>query len=102
VELLYHPLIQQDIRRILDWYDERSETAADRFFEDFEATVEAVRRGARQGISVDEYAKKIYLHRFPYSITYEFIDDTLYVFVLKHQNRLPSHGMRRNRPARRS
>jgi toxin ParE1/3/4 len=102
VELLYHPLVQRDVREILDWYDERSETAAGRFFDDFESTVEAVRGRSRHGISVGEHAMKIYLRRFPYSITYEFVENTLYVFVLKHQKRLSSHGMRRKRPTRRS
>ncbi len=97
MELIYHPLVRRDLREILVWYDERSETAGDRFFADFEKTVDDLLNGKRQGFPLDEHTRKIFLKRFPYSLTFEINEETLYVFVVKHQKRHPQYGMGRKR-----
>jgi len=100
VELEYHPLVRKDLAEILDWYDARSETAGDRFFAEFEETVDGLLSGRLHGYRLDEFATKIRMRRFPYSISYEMTSDRLFIFVVKHQKRHPSTGMRRRRPSK--
>lgn len=100
MEIRYHPQVRHDLREILSWYDSRSDRAGDRFFAEFESTVQALLSDKLQGFLIDEFARKILLKKFPYSITYEVDRDTLYVFVVKHQKRRPGLGMQRNRPSR--
>ena len=100
MEVVYHPLVRRDLREILEWYDERSETAGDRFFADFERTIDDLLERKRQGFALDKNVRKVFLKQFPYSLTFEIDDETLYVFVVKHQKRHPDYGMRRNRPKR--
>jgi plasmid stabilization system protein ParE len=92
VELEYHPLMRRDLAGILHWYDERSDTAGDRFFTEFERVVEGVRSGQLNGYPLDQFSMKIRMRRFPYSISYELTEKTLFVFVIKHQNVIPLSG----------
>lgn len=95
MEIEYHPLVRSDITGILDWYDARSDMAGDRFFAEFEKTVEEVASGKRHGFRLDSTSRKILFRRFPYSMSYEITESRLFVFVVKHQKRRYSFGMNR-------
>lgn len=99
MKIEYHPLVSRDPKKILAWYDERSETAADRFFKDSEQTVEKLRRGLTQGIQIDKNCAKVFLKKFPYTLTYEAEANSIYIFIVKHQKRHQNLGMRRARPS---
>ena len=100
MEVEYHPLVRKDLAEILGWYDARSDSAGDRFFAEFEETVAGLLLGQISGYPIDEYTKKVRFRRFPYSMSYEVCGDVLFVFVVKHQSRHPSVGMRRVRRTR--
>jgi plasmid stabilization system protein ParE len=100
VEVEYHPLVRRDIAEILEWYDARSDTAGDRFFAEFESTVEGLLSGHLRGYPIDQFSMKIPMRRFPYLISYECTGETLFIFVVKHRRRHPSVGMRRQRPSK--
>ncbi len=97
MELEYHPLVQKDLAEILSWYDARSDSAGNRFFAELEATVDGLLSGRLRGYPLDPFSMKIQMRCFPYSISYEVIGEVLFVFVVKHQKRRPSVGMRRTR-----
>jgi len=95
VDIEYHPLVRKDIAEILDWYDARSDSAGDRFFAEFEKTVEELASGKKRGFRLDMNSRKILFRRFPYSMSYEISETRLFIFVVKHQKRHPSLGMNR-------
>ena len=98
-DIQYHPRVRADIAGILDWYDARSDTAGDRFFAEFENTIQGIANGTRNGYRLNDFSKKIQMKKFPYSISYEITEELIYIFVVKHQKRPASLGMNRKRPS---
>lgn len=100
MEVIFHRLINKDLRIALEWYEsEGGETLADRFFADAEDTVEKISRNPQGFHFSDGGLRRAALSPFPYHFLYEFAEevDRVWIAVLRHDHRHPSYGLRRNR-----
>lgn len=53
--VIFHPRIRTDLRGILEYYDERSDIAGDRFFAEFEAKVARIKDSRDDSAPESEY-----------------------------------------------
>jgi plasmid stabilization system protein ParE len=91
----FHPAVRQDLRGILDYYDERSESAGDRFFEAFEDARRRIKMMPARFHLLDECRRRCDLAKFPYHLVFEIRNDEVYVTVLRHNKRHPRFGLKR-------
>ncbi len=73
MEVIYHRLLQKDLRAALAYYDaEGGEKLSDRFFQDAEDTAARVIANPRGFHYIEEgYRRRASLRSFPYHLIYE-------------------------------
>ena len=93
--VIFHPRIRADLREILDYYDDRSDPAGDRFYVEFEATVARIKHMPRQFPLLDELRRRCHFPNIPDHIVYEIDGERILITVLRHHSRHSSFGLRR-------
>ena len=93
--LLYHARVRVDVREILAYYDERSDTAGDRFFEEFEKAIARISDHPERFGPDGDGLRRCSLVRFPYHILFDQSGSDLRIWVIRHHKRHPSFGKKR-------
>ncbi|MGI9244224.1 MAG: type II toxin-antitoxin system RelE/ParE family toxin [Verrucomicrobiales bacterium] len=97
-QVIYHRLIDRDIRCALEYYEsEGGSPLADRFFSEVEATLEEIEVRPTSHHFSDGGLRKATLDSFPYHILYEVDSEAIWIAVLRHDRRHPNFGLRRKR-----
>ena len=95
-ELSFHPLVQKDLRRILEHYgNEGGQRLADRFFAEAEETIEQIEKVPERFHFLDEIHRRANFRNFPYHFVFEMKPGGARVTILRHHKRQPKYGMRR-------
>ena len=91
----FHRRVQADLDDILDGYYAVSDELGDDFYAELEGAL-------NKAISNPTYhnfdrsgLRRCSLHRFPYHFLYDVRDSKIRVWVLRHDRRKPSFGLRR-------
>ena len=98
MRVIYHRLINKDLRIALDWYESEGGIAlGDRFFAEAELTVKLIESNPKGFHFSDGGLRRAALESFPYHFLYEYEEevDTVWITVLRHDHRHPSFGLRR-------
>ena len=96
MEVIYHRLIQKDLREALDHYESEGGTKlADRFFEEAEAAAARVAINPQGFHFQAEDLRRVSLKNFPYHFLYRNLGNTIRILVLRHDKRHPNFGLRR-------
>ena len=95
--LRFHRAVQRDIDEVLDYYAERSLTAADRFWEDLQERFREIAGNPGQFgfIHKDCGLRRVRLRKFPYLIVNNQSRDLDKITSDKHEKRHPLAGLRR-------
>lgn len=94
--LVFHRLIQKDLKAALFYYDaEGGEKLGDRFFEEVEACVESIQKNPQRYHFIAGAVQRAPLKNFPYHLLYEKSPNRIMVLVLRHDKRHPSFGLKR-------
>ena len=95
-ELSLHPLVQRDLRQILDHYTVEGGTLlADKFFAEAERMVERIRNDPEHFHFIDEHYRRANFKTFPHHFIFEIKLSGPRITVLRHHKRHPRYGMRR-------
>lgn len=95
MELRYHRRVQADLNRILEELGLISESLSDDFFAEFVAVVEKVASNLRFFHFDSSGLRRCNLDRFPYLFLYDIRRDHIRAWVVRHDRRNPSLGLRR-------
>ena len=97
MEIEYHPAVRKDIREIVKYYDEQSDSAGDRFVDELHESIERVRENPTRFHLADEKRRRCNLRKFPYHFIYEIRNENVIrILLLRHHRRHPSFGMTRD------
>ena len=94
--LIFHRLVQKDLRAVLRYYEEQGGTAlADRFFAELDGLVGEISREPTKFHFVTHGLRRANLARFPYHFLFREGTAGVRVLVLRHHKRHPSFGLAR-------
>lgn len=94
--LVFHRLIQRDLRSVLAYYrGEVGPELAERFYAEFEQLVAEVVNNPQRFHPVSEILRRANFRRFPYHVLYRLTDGGVRILVLRHHRRDPSYGLER-------
>jgi len=92
----YHPAIEQELREIIDYYNQCSLGLGTEFLNEFERQIFKIAAMPMQWRVVENDIRRALMKRFPYVIYFRVLDsDVLRVTVIKHQRRHPNFGLGR-------
>ena len=92
----YHPAIEQELREIIDYYNQCSESLGVEFLNEFERQIFKIAALPTQWQIVESDIRRALMKRFPYVIYFRVLaNDVLRVTVVKHQRRHPDYGLGR-------
>jgi len=92
----YHPAVEQELRQIMEYYEECSIGLGREFIVDFERQILRIAANSKLGMVLENDIRRALMQRFPFCIYYRLIgQDVLRVTIVKHQRRHPSYGRKR-------
>ena len=100
MEVRYIDEAIDDVREILDYLEDRSPQAAERFELELKKLVTKVGKHPEFGFPVRRTLRKVALRGLPWSVVYR-IDNarsTVWIVVVRHRMLRPSYGMERRIP----
>jgi plasmid stabilization system protein ParE len=95
VNVRFHRQVQNDLNETLSQYYEVSDALGDDFFAEFQVGVARVCRNPRFFHFDASGLRRYNFDRFPYHFLYDIRDKFVRVWVVRHNHRNPSFGMRR-------
>lgn len=95
VRVRFHQRVQKDLDEILKKYREVSEELSEDFFTEFQTGLFKVAENPRF-FHFDAYGlRRCNFDRFPYHFLYDVREDYVRVWVVRHNRRHPSWGLKR-------
>jgi toxin ParE1/3/4 len=89
----YHPAVEDELREIQRYYEERSAGLGVQFIDEFERQVLALAASPERWMVVSADIRRCLMRRFPYVIYFRLVDaDSIRITVVKHQRRHPLSG----------
>jgi toxin ParE1/3/4 len=95
--LIFHPLVQNDLRTILRFYEEEGGSRlADRFFAELEMTIFTIAHEPTRFYFIAPRLRRANLPRFPYHLLFREDAAGVRILVLRHHQRRPDFGSARH------
>ena len=92
----YHPLIEREIKEVVNHYNQSVEGLGDDFLDEFERQILNIVASPKLWKEVENGVRRSLMRRFPYSIYFRIVNpDLVRVTVVKHQRRHPKYGSSR-------
>jgi len=89
VKLVIAPEVENDIIEAYTWYEERRIGLGEEFLSCVDACIQAICRAPELYAIAHESYRRGLIRRFPYSIFYEYVNDTVSVYCVFHNSRNP-------------
>jgi plasmid stabilization system protein ParE len=86
-EYRFLPIALAELIHALDWYKERSPTAARRFAEQVEHALDAIEATPERFAKWDDIHRYVRLSRFPYYIAYRMTGENPLIVAIRHTSR---------------
>jgi toxin ParE1/3/4 len=81
------PAAQREYDQAVDWYLEKSVSAASRFVEEVEFAIESIRKNPDRYPRWDDEYRYCLLDSFPYYIAYRCVPESVVVVAIRHASR---------------
>jgi len=94
-ETYYHPLVPSEVRNFVQYYENRSESVADQFWNELKEAIDYAARFPERHHFDDSGRRRSNLKRFPFHFLFRVYPDRIRVTVVRHDHQKPSYGTRR-------
>lgn len=93
--LRFHPEADQELAEAREWYEVRSEVAAQAFTLEIDHAIEQILEAPLRYPIGRRGERRFVLDRFPYTILYRTRDDHVFITAVAHQSRRPGYWRHR-------
>ena len=87
--LRIHPFAEFDIEDAKDWHNIQEENLGNEFIIEIEKSISQMLNNPNQFPKINKGIRKVVIKRFPYSIFYRVISDTIELYAVLHNSRNP-------------
>jgi hypothetical protein len=94
----FHPDAAQEANDAVDYYDGLRSGLGDDFRAELNAALARIQQNPQLYPAESGAIRVCPLHRFPYAVYYEELDDRIWVAAVGHQSRRPGYWAGRQRP----
>jgi len=90
-----HPEAIAEARAAVKWYRQRSPSAANAFLAEIDHAIERVSQSPETWPSYVQGTRRFILHRFPFSIVYREVFESIQIVAIAHAKRKPGYWKKR-------
>src|SRR5271155_1043003 len=90
-----HPAALAEIKSAVLWYQERSESAAEKFVAELYHAIDLIVGAPQRWPSAEHGTRKFALTRFPYAVIYKENETTIKILAVAHGHRRPGYWKER-------
>lgn len=87
--LKIHPFAESELKEAEEWYNIQKEDLGKEFIVEIEKTLTQITHNPKQFVKIRKDVRKAVLKRFPFSIVYSVVDDTIELYSFLHHSRNP-------------
>jgi plasmid stabilization system protein ParE len=87
----FHPEAEREFTEEAAYYESEMPGLGGRFATEIERAIDLLLEHPESGASIDAELRHFVLRRFPHSIIYSVIEDTLFVVAIAHARRKPGY-----------
>ena len=91
----YHPLVPGEVREFVRYYEERSISVADLFWEEVKEAIDYATRYPERHHFDASGRRRSNLKKFPFHFLFRVLPDRIRITVVRHNHQKPSFGSRR-------
>lgn len=92
----YHPLTASDLNEAATFYNDKQPGLGDMFRAEVYSAIDRIRANPRRFRVVAYEKRRCRVDRFPYSVIFRIVDDSLVrILVIRHHRQRPEFGVRR-------
>jgi len=96
MSLIFHHLVQSDLRVVLQYYEEEGGVAlADRFFAELEQLTCELEESPDKFHKISDDIRRANMAHFPYHLLFRRHETQIRVLILRHDKRSPEFGLGR-------
>jgi len=95
MKVVYHPAVQRDVSRILNYYDGINDRLGEEFWEELNAFIQQASANPLRFHLEAQNRRRVNLRRFPYHFLFREIPDGIRITVVRHHKQHPEHGLQR-------
>lgn len=85
----FHPAAEFEFDEALYWYQTQLEGLEQRFFDNYLSVEKRLKENPLQFPVILEGIRRANLSDFPYSVFFEIVEDTIFIYAIFHQSRNP-------------
>ena len=93
--LRFHPEADQELTETREWYEARSEVAAQAFALEIDHAIEQILEAPLRYATGSRGERRFVLDRFPYTILYRVREDDVFMTAFAHHSRRPGYWRHR-------
>jgi plasmid stabilization system protein ParE len=95
VQIELHRLARKEMNQSFDWYQARSQSAAQRFRDAVRDAIEIVRKTPTRYARNSKFTRSAPVLKFPYRVIYSIEPECLFVVAIAHAKRRPRYWVKR-------
>ena len=89
----YHPAVENELREIRDYYEQRSPGLGAAFIDEFERQILKLKAAPERWMVVEKDVRRCLMRRFPYIVYFRQVATVrIRITAVKHQRRHPQYG----------
>lgn len=93
--ILFRRVVSVEVSETFDWYESERPGLGGEFLQELDRTIETIRSGPQLFQKRHRDLRSAKLHRFPYRVFYQELDDRIIVVACVHGHRSPKVWQRR-------
>lgn len=90
-----HPSAQRELVDSIDWYNQKEPGLGYEFYDSVIEDIKRIHIFPEMWPEVYNSIRRFHIHRFPYSILYQELEDKFFVFAIMHDSRSPLYWVDR-------
>ena len=95
LNLIFHPDIEHEVKASYEWYQNQAVGLGDDYLNELETAYQAIVELPDTWPKFQNNLRRFLLSKFPFSVIYQFNQETVFVVAVMHNSRKPGYWRER-------
>ncbi len=95
LNLIFHPDIEHEVKASYEWYQKQAVGLGDDYLNELEKAYQAIVELPDTWPKFQNNLRRFLLSKFPFSVIYQFNQETIFIVAVMHNSRKPGYWRER-------